>query len=47
MPFENEIVIVELSGENMLDLIEYIKTKSAYDKIEKGWRACQWIKNDN
>ena len=28
MPFENEIVIVELSGKNMLDLIEYIKTKS-------------------
>jgi len=25
MPFENEIVIVELSGENMLDLIDYIK----------------------
>ena len=28
MPFENEIVIVELSGENMIDLIDYIKKKS-------------------
>ena len=28
MPFENEIVIVELSGERIIDLIDYIKTKS-------------------
>lgn len=28
MPFENEIVIVEISPEKMIDLIEYIRTKS-------------------
>lgn len=28
MPFENEIVIVEISGEKMLDLLDYIKAKS-------------------
>ena len=35
MPFENEIVIVELSGENMLDLIDYIKTKSLMTNSRK------------
>ncbi len=28
MPFENEIVIVEISADKMLDLIEYVRTKS-------------------
>ena len=28
MPFDNEIVIVELTGEKMLDLIEYVRKKS-------------------
>ena len=35
MPFENEIVIVELSGDKMLDLIDYIKTKSLSTKSRK------------
>lgn len=35
MPFENEIVIVELSGKNMLDLIDYIKTKSLMSNSRK------------
>ena len=35
MPFENEIVIVEISGDNMLQLIEYIKTKSLITKSRK------------
>ena len=35
MPFENEIVIVELSGENMIDLIDYIKTKSLMTNSRK------------
>jgi len=35
MPFENEIVIVELAGKNMLDLIEYIRAKSAITNSRK------------
>jgi len=35
MPFENEIVIVEISKEKMLDLIEYIKTKSLLENTRK------------
>ena len=35
MPFENEIVIIELSGEKMLDLLDYIKTKSLMTNSRK------------
>jgi len=35
MPFDNEIVIVEISKEKMLDLIEYIKTKSLLENTRK------------
>lgn len=35
MPFENEIVIVEISGEKMLELIEYVKTKSLMTNSRK------------
>jgi 2',3'-cyclic-nucleotide 2'-phosphodiesterase (5'-nucleotidase family) len=35
MPFENEIVIVEISGENMIALIDYIKTKSLMSNSRK------------
>jgi len=35
MPFENEIVIVELSGDRMIELIEYVKTKSLMTNSRK------------
>lgn len=35
MPFENEIVIVEITPEKMIDLIEYIRSKSLMDYSRK------------
>ena len=35
MPFENEIVIVEISSAKMLELIDYIKTKSLLESSRK------------
>jgi len=35
MPFENELVVVEISADKMLDLIEYIRKRSLMDPSRK------------
>lgn len=35
MPFDNEIVIVEITGEKMIDLIDYVKRKSLMSDSRK------------
>ncbi len=35
MPFENEIVIVEISKEKMLELLEYVRVRSLLEKSRK------------